>query len=227
LGGAEESTGLDGEVIRRFHSLYYDSGIQGGTSWLGIRTLKCPLDLWIYQEILFRNRPELIVETGTGLGGSAYFLARICDMIECGRILSIDRRRRDGRPEHARITYLLGHSTAPEIVAAVTGAVRPGGSVMVILDSAHDRDHVLDELHAYAPLVTVGQYLVVEDTNVNGHPARPDFGPGPMEAVEDFLREEQGTGFVVDRGCEKFLMTFNPGGYLLRQSGHEHPGLER
>jgi cephalosporin hydroxylase len=65
-----------------------------------------------------------------------------------------------------------------------------------------------------APLVTPGSYLVVEDTNINGHPVAPDFGPGPGEALEDFLQGE--TGFAVDRECEKFQLTFNPRGYLRR-----------
>jgi cephalosporin hydroxylase len=204
------------EVVRRFHQLYYDSKVQGDTTWLGIRTLKCPLDLWIYQEILVRNRPELIIETGTALGGTTHFLASICDRIDCGRITTIDWRLREGRPEHPRITYLHGSSIAPGIVTEAAAAVRPGERVMVILDSAHERDHVLEELRSYGPLVTPGQYLVVEDTNVNGHPARPDFGPGPTEAVEAFLAEDPGRAFSADRGCEKFFMTFNPGGYLVR-----------
>ena len=92
-----------------------------------------------------------------------------------------------------------------------------GKSVMVILDSDHTRDHVLAELRAYAPIVTPGQYLVVEDSNINGHPVFPGFGPGPMEALQAFLAE---TGeFEVDRSREKFLVTFNPGGYLRKRSG--------
>jgi cephalosporin hydroxylase len=205
------------EAIRSFHEVYYESGAQAWTSWLGIRTLKCPLDLWVYQEILFRNRPDVIVETGTAHGGSAFFLARICDMLDHGHVVTIDWRDRGG-PEHPRIEYLHGSSTEPEMVATVKGRVQAGESMMVILDSGHSRDHVLDELHAYAPLVTAGHYLIVEDTNINGHPVRADYGPGPMEAVEQFLLEDAGRRFVVDRECEKFLLTFNPGGYLLREA---------
>ncbi len=86
---------------------------------------------------------------------------------------------------------------------------------MVILDSDHSRDHVLRELELYSPLVTPGCYLVVEDTNVNGHPVSPEFGPGPMEAVEAFL--ETTNDFEVDRSREKLLLTFNPSGYLRRR----------
>ena len=215
------------EVIRRFHRLYYESEAWADTTWLGVRALKCPLDLWIYQEILVHKRPELIVETGTGLGGSAAFLASICDAIDCGRIITIDWRIMEGRPDHARVTYVHGNSTAPQVVSQVESAVRPGERVMVILDSAHERDHVLEELRTYGPLVTPGQYLIVEDTNVNGHPARPEFGPGPMEAVEAFLGEELGRSFAVDPDCERNLMTFNPGGYLIRRAPTPLDGAAR
>jgi cephalosporin hydroxylase len=93
-------------------------------------------------------------------------------------------------------------------------AARASGTVMVVLDSDHSAAHVLDELRAYAPLVTPGSYLVVEDTNINGHPVFDSFGPGPTEAVTKFLDES--SAFVVDRSREKFLLTFNPSGWLRR-----------
>ena len=85
---------------------------------------------------------------------------------------------------------------------------------MVILDSDHNRDHVLKEMELYSPLVTRGSYLVVEDTNINGNPVLADFGPGPAEAVREFLQHHN--EFEVDRNMEKFYMTFSPGGYLRR-----------
>jgi cephalosporin hydroxylase len=162
-----------------------------------------------------------VIETGTAHGGSAYFLASIFDLIGSGRIVTVDIRPREGRPEHPRISYVHGDSAAPEVVADVTSRVQPGEDVMVILDSAHDCGHVLKELRAYGPLVTPGQYLVVEDTNVNGHPVRPEWGPGPMEAVKTFLEEDLGRRFAVDHEREKFFMTFNPDGYLVRRGGDD------
>jgi cephalosporin hydroxylase len=197
-----------------FHRLYYGtpSRTWQNTSWLGTPTEKCPLDLWVYQELITRVRPDLIVETGTCEGGSALFLASICDLLGHGRVITIDVSSRRGRPQHRRITYLKGSSTSPKVLRRVIDEAT--GVTMVILDSDHSRAHVRAELGAYGPLVTLGSYLIVEDTNINGHPADPQFGPGPMEAVEEFLALSP--SFLSDPECEKFFMSFNPCGYLRR-----------
>jgi len=180
-----------------------------------VEAQKCPLDLWAYQEIIFEGKPDVIVETGTFNGGSALYLASICDIVRRGKVITVDIEARPGRPQHPRITYLEGaSSTNPEVVARVTGMIEKDDAVMVILDSDHSQGHVLDELRAYGPLVTRGQYVIVEDTNVNGHPVLEDFGPGPMEAIEAYLGE--GAAFAVDPDKEKFFMTFNPRGFLRR-----------
>ena len=205
-------------TIDRFHRLYYYAQLRGGTwadtRWLGTRLGKCPLDLFCYQELIFETRPELVIETGTFEGGSALYFATLFDLMGIGRVVTIDVQPREGRPEHERITYLTGSSTAPEILEQVRSLATDAGEVLVVLDSDHSRDHVLDELRAYGELVTIGGYMIVEDTNVNGHPVLPEFGPGPMEAVERFLAEDD--RFAVDKSREKFLMTFNPSGYLRR-----------
>jgi cephalosporin hydroxylase len=205
------------QTIDQFHRLYYDEAERGGTwkntFWQGVPTHKCPLDLWVYQEMIHELRPDVIVETGTYQGGSALYLAAVCDVIGHGRVISIDIEPQPGLPEHERITYMLGSSTSAEILEKVRAEVA-SGTVMVVLDSDHSAEHVGNELRAYGPLVTVGGYLIVEDTNVNGNPILPGWGPGPREAVEDFLRGND--DYVVDESREKFFMTFNPGGYLKR-----------
>jgi cephalosporin hydroxylase len=205
-------------VTDAFHHLYYDSAdtTWKRTSWLGHTVQKCPLDLWVYQEILVETRPDLIIESGTYRGGSALFLASVCDDIGHGRVTTIDLIERPGRPRHRRITYVQGSSTDAAVLERVHRRARRAKRVMVILDSDHSRDHVLRELELYAPLVTPGCYLVVEDTNVNGHPVLPSHGPGPMEAVAEFLRHSD--GFEVDRSRERLLLTFNPSGYLRRRT---------
>jgi cephalosporin hydroxylase len=193
-------------TVEDFHERYYNAPIV--PTYLGVKTMKCPLDLWVYQEILWERRPRLILEMGTAHGGTTLYLATLLDVLGEGRIITVDVRERDPRPQHPRITYITGRSTD------VLDEIPDEDPTMVILDSAHGRDHVLAELRAYAPRVSSGHYLVVEDTNLNGNPVRPDFGPGPMEAVEEFLRDHP--EFTVDRSREKFMMTYNPGGYLLK-----------
>jgi cephalosporin hydroxylase len=129
-------------------------------------------------------------------------------------VCTVDVAEIPGRPVHPRIQYLLGSSTDPDIVAEVERLVRAANRVMVVLDSDHRRDHVSSELELYARFVTPGCYLIVEDTNLNGNPVLPEFGPGPMEAVASFL--PRNLDFHVDHEREKLLMTFNPGGYLVR-----------
>lgn len=204
-------------ITRRFSQLCYYEGQTGGTwndtFYLGVRLLKCPTDLWTYQEIIHATRPELIVETGTAYGGSALYLAHLCAATGTGRVVTVDIDPKPDRPAHERITYLSGSSTSTVIVERIRREAE-GKRVMVILDSDHRRAHVLEEMQLYSPLVTPGCYLIVEDTNINGHPVLPEHGPGPVEAVREFLKSAP--HFKVDRSREKFLLTFNPSGYLLR-----------
>jgi cephalosporin hydroxylase len=205
-------------ISTQFARLYYArvESTVFGTSYLGIQTLKYPTDLWIYQEIISDTRPDVIVETGTWHGGSALFLATVCDGIGHGRVITIDTAPGHPLPEHPRISYLRGSSVEPDSLSTVEQETRNASGVMVILDADHSRAHVLKELAAYADLVTVGSYLIVEDTNINGHPVLSDHGPGPCEAVEEFLRAD--ARYVVDRLRERLLLTANPGGFLRRVS---------
>ena len=204
---------LDRRAISRAHDVFYESDAWTKATWLGAQALKNPLDLWVYQEILHETRPELIVETGTYRGGSALFLASMCDLLGVGEIVSIDIEPvREDYPEHPRVTYLGGRSsTDPEVVSEIR-ARAAGRPILVVLDSDHSQAHVEAELAAYAPVVPVGCYLIVEDSNIGQ--IRKDLLPGPLQAVEVFLgRTDE---FVVDREREKFLITFNPSGYLRR-----------
>jgi cephalosporin hydroxylase len=204
---------LDRVAVSRAHDVIYESDAWTKATWLGAQALKNPLDLWVYQEIMFETEPELIVETGTYRGGSALYLASLCDLMGRGEVVSIDiEPRRDDYPEHPRITYLAGRSsTDPAVVEEVRGRAA-GRPTLVVLDSDHSQAHVEAELAAYAPLVPVGCYVVVEDSNIGQ--IRKDLLPGPLQAVEAFLA---GTDeFAIDRAREKFLITFNPSGYLRR-----------
>jgi cephalosporin hydroxylase len=210
----------EAEIVDKFHDLYYRRWLTSGVatkilSWFGYRLTKCPLDLWMYQELLVRTRPDVVVETGTQFGGSALYLAMILDLIGHGRVITVDIEMRPGRPEHPRLSYLTGSSVDAHIVEQIRNFVE-NDRALVILDSDHSAGHVYQEMLAYSPFVQVGDYLIVEDTNVNGHPVWPDFGPGPMEAVDKFLAETD--EFTIDKRCERFMMTLSPRGYLRRNA---------
>jgi len=202
-------------IVEEFHKLYHGSLVWKRTSWLGTHIQKCPLDLMIYQEIIYRIKPDVIIETGTLTGGSALFLASILDMINNGKILTIDIVRRENLPVHPRIEYLTDSSTSEKALEVVKANIQKEDVVLVILDSDHSREHVLREMQLYSQFVTAGSYMIVEDTNLNGNPIKPEFGPGPKEAIEIFMAEND--GFYVDEAMHKFFLTFNPGGYLKRK----------
>lgn len=206
------------QAVSEFHKWYYGHQEQTwqNTHWLGVPMQKMPLDLHVYQEIIFETKPDVIIECGTFKGGSALYFASIFDLMGSGRVVTIDIELKRGRPIHPRINYLFGSSTSDDIVAEVKtqAQIYTGERVMVVLDSDHRATHVAAELALYAPLVTPGNYLVVEDTNINGRPVYPDFGPGPGEAVDAFM--ETRPPFVRDRKREKFGFTFFPGGWLKR-----------
>ena len=163
---------------------------------------------------MVETRPELIVETGTYRGGSAFFLASICDLLGAGEVVSIDVEPvRDDYPRAPadHVPRRAARRPIPRSSPRFARAPR-GSATLVVLDSDHSQAHVEAELAAYAPLVPVGCYVIVEDSNIGQ--IRKDLLPGPLEAIETFLA---GTDeFEIDREREKFLITFNPSGYLRR-----------
>lgn len=198
-------------TVDDFSRFYYNHS-RHHAYWLGNKVLKCPLDLWVYQEIIYEMKPDVIIESGTLFGGTTLYLAMICDMVNHGEVISIDITGRKVT-KHSRITYLIGSSISDEIVGEISKRIQ-GKSVMVVLDSDHRKDHVLKELEVYSKLVSDWHYLIVEDTNLNGHPVKWDHGEGPMEATIEFLSKN--SDFMVDGSREKFHMTFNPKGYLKK-----------
>jgi cephalosporin hydroxylase len=215
LSGDRPSPRIRRALTEQFHRLYYHSPDRTwqNTRFLGVDVWKTPLDLWLYQELIHEQRPDLVIEAGTKFGGSAFFFARMFDLIEHGEVVTIDVEAQAGRPEHPRITYLSGSSADPAIFASVRERLGDG-KPLIVLDSSHRRRHVLAELRLWSPLVPVGGYLVVEDTHAGGHPVTTRIGRGPWAAVDDFLAETD--DFVVDESMHKFFLTFNPRGYLKR-----------
>jgi cephalosporin hydroxylase len=212
------------KVIDDFSRLYYDDPhTWPDTSWMGVLTQKYPTDLIMYAEILYQTRPNLVIECGTALGGSALFLAHMFDIIGQGGIISIDAHRPEEhgiiKPKHIRVTYLNQTSSLSQVaiqeIERMLELNKPYTRTMVILDSDHSKDHVLAELELYHKFVTPGCYLIVEDTNLNSVQARPDYGPGPREALEEWIPRHP--EFEVDERCTRFILTAHKGGYLKRK----------
>lgn len=208
------------ERVLAFHQWYYTHSAQTWerATWCGVPILQNPCDLWVLQELITRLRPGAIIETGTHHGGSALYLAMVCAVVvpDC-LVLTVDREFPLHPPEYPQLCYVTGDSIAPQTLAQIAtllAAASPGPR-LVILDSDHSAPHVLAELRAYSPLVTPGSYLVVEDTNL-GHEVVPDWGPGPREALEQWMAEDA-PPFVHDPDCERLGLTFFPGGWLRRR----------
>jgi cephalosporin hydroxylase len=203
---------VPGDLKTEFIDAFWRSGEWHRTTWLGEWTHRPPSDLLIYQELICRLRPDWIVETRTGAGGRALFLASICDLIDNGQVLSIDSFLLANPPDHPRITYVRGDPAAGHTAEQARDIVgdRPRG--LVILGGGAD-DQVLAAFRNYAPLVPVGSYVVVEDTILQGNPVWPGFGAGPAAAVLDIVQEGE---FVSDPSLERFALTFNVAGFLKR-----------
>jgi len=205
-------------ALNEFHIHYEKSRIWEKTKWLGVPCYKLPFDAFILQEIIWNIQPDFIIETGTAKGGAAVFYASIMEIIGHGKVITCDIEAKcDGSiiPEKLfkRIKFLHGGSTNPLIFDDIKSQVEEKKNI-VILDSDHSYDHVRQEMSMYSPLVPINSYMVVEDTHANGHPVPWQWGKGPYEAVEDFLKINY--NWEADYECEKYLMTFNPGGYLRR-----------
>ena len=212
--------------------------------WMGRPIIQYPQDMVAIQEIIWKVRPTLIIETGVAHGGSLILSASMlalldyCEAVESGapvdpsyskrKVVGIDIEIRDHNrvaiechPLGSKIEMIEGSSTDHVVVNQVVKIVKDHSSVLVLLDSNHTHEHVLAELDAYANLVSVGSYCVVFDTFVEDMPTgyfadRPwDKGNSPRTAVVEFLKDH--SEFVVDESIQnKLLITVAPGGYLKR-----------
>jgi cephalosporin hydroxylase len=204
-----------GPIFELFHESWYDARGWERLTWFGVPILKNPFDLLKYQDLLVRQRVDFVIESGANCGGSTLYFAHVLDALGHGAVISIDLHPNwaPAARAHPRVTTVAGSSIDPSVLGAVRSRIPSGSRCFVILDSDHHRDHVLAELRSYGDLVQVGDYLVVEDTNLNGHPVSAGPGPGPYEAVQEFLRED--ARFSADHDWE-FPFTFAPGGWLKR-----------
>ncbi len=208
------------DVSDAYHRWYYETGVQFRLSWEGVPTLKSVQDLWLYQDIIWNLRPSVVLEFGAHRGGSALWFARVLDAVGSGRVITVelDPSRVEARVRsHPRVHVRGGRSTDPGILHEL-GQLRASDPEpwFVILDSDHAFENVLSELEGVTPLLRRGDYVIVEDSNINGHPVLPGWGPGPFEAIAEFERRYPD---AYDHDLERermFGWTMAPNGFLVR-----------
>lgn len=217
MNGSEQQRVLDD-----YHRWYYDRGVWETVKFLGVPCLKSVSDMWNYQEIITDLAPTLIVEFGTRYGGAALYFQAIGRLVTPGLTVltvDIDDSLVDARLRATEgIELMVSSSTAPAVGERIlTLRGNSGRPVFVILDSDHSMAHVRDELEMLRPVLRPGDYVVVEDGNINGHPVLPGWGEGPFEAIESYMRAHP-DDFARDEAREtKFGFTFAPHGFLIRR----------
>lgn len=199
-------------------------------TWMGRPIIQFPQDIIALQEIIWNVKPDLIIETGIAHGGSLIFSASMLELLGGnGKVLGIDidirqhnRKEIESHPMAKRISMIQGSSVDAGVIGQVKEFAKGSKKVMVILDSNHTHDHVMQELNAYASLVTPGSYLIVFDTAVEDLPEDHDWGGrpwgkgnNPKTAVWEFLKNND--NFVIDKAVDnKLLITVASDGYLKR-----------
>jgi cephalosporin hydroxylase len=207
-----------------------------GFTWMGRPIIQLPEDMIRIQELIWRLKPDVVVETGVAHGGSLVFYASLFSAMQRGRVIGVDieirphnRAAIEAHPMASRITLVEGSSIAAATVAAVRAQIRPGETVLVILDSNHSRDHVAAELFLYAPLVSENSYIVACDgimAQVAGAPrTAPDWTwNNPLSAVADFLSRSpdfvaEEPAFAFNEGRVRDRVTYWPKCFLKRIAG--------
>jgi cephalosporin hydroxylase len=216
------------KVARRFLAATFPYKHSYNFDWLGRPIIQYPQDIVAMQELVWKIKPDLVIETGIAHGGSLVFYASILELLGKGKVLGIDieirphnRLALEHHPLFKRIKLIEGSSTDEKVFRSVEQIAKKYKTVLVVLDSLHTHDHVLQELNKYSKFVSRGSYLVVFDTFVEYFPKtvvlqRPwGKGSNPATAVSEFLKKNK--NFVRDQEIEnKLLLTTAPGGYLKR-----------
>ena len=168
------------------------------------------MDAWIYQELIFKIKPDVIVEIGSECGGSTLYFAHLFDCIGKGTVISIDVDRKAYKAKHDRIIEITGHSSAEWVIKEVFDRCK-GKTVLINQDGGHSEDQVLRDLTNYSELVSLGSYFIVEDALLYPYAGLKE---GPLMAINKFL--ETNHNFVIDLECERYILTANQSGYLKR-----------
>jgi cephalosporin hydroxylase len=188
-------------VVDQFHYVWYHQPDDLAYSWLGFPIIQHPMDMWTYQAIINKTKPQCIVSTGIYYGGMLMYLWSLSQLVQGCKNMKIIGIDIDIKPmalqlaNDAQIIIIQGNSVDPDIISRID-KIRGDLPTMVILDSDHGKSHVLKEIQLYNHMVTPGQYMIVEDTDLNGHPVYPLYGYGPYEALEEF--QKTNNEYIVD-----------------------------
>lgn len=221
-------------VSRQWVRVGWNQKYQYSFSWMGRPVIQLPEDMLRMQEVISSIKPDVIIETGVAHGGSLIFYASLCKALGKGRVIGIDieirphnRQAIEAHPLAGYLTLIEGSSTAPDIVEQVRRQVQPGATTLIILDSNHTYAHVMDELVAYAGMVTPGSYIVATDGIMHDLADVPRGTPGwttdnPTDAARDFAAQHP--EFVIEQPAWPFnesALTQNithwPGAWLRRR----------
>lgn len=196
-------------ALKAFRAVWSKHQPEFKSTFMGVPTYQNPLDAWVVQEVIVETAPDVMIEAGTAKGGSAMLWAMLLREVNpSSRIITIDieddraLRAKNHPLTRERVSFVLGSSTSPETIAKIEKRVA-GQRVLVLLDSLHTKEHIAAELEAYAPMVSVGSYVIVQDTALGGD-----------IAITEFL--EKNPQFQADRSRERFVLTNSRLGYLKR-----------
>ncbi len=212
---------MDSKACEQYHIAYYYGCAWNTVSYRGVPLMKSVSDLWNYQEIIWQLQPSLVVEFGCFKGGSALFFSDILKSTrELSKVLTVDISPQVTDPQilmNDHIEIMTDSSTSPAVAGRILSLrAEYAGRAFAILDSNHKKGHVLAEMELMRRVLQPGDYLVVEDGNINGHPVWPDWGEGPFEAIQEY-EQKYPQDYLHDRGREaKFGFTFAPNGFLIK-----------
>ncbi|MBU0536632.1 MAG: cephalosporin hydroxylase family protein [Nanoarchaeota archaeon] len=196
-------------------------------TWMGIPIIQFPGDIVMMQELVWKIKPDVIVECGIAHGGSLIFYASLLELIGNGKVVGIDidirkhnRKAIESHPMFKRVEMIEGSSIDEDIVAQVKEKIGDAKTVLVILDSNHSKDHVAKEIQLYKGMVTPGSYLVVTDGAQKFMSDIPDGKPewtkdNPWDALNEFMQDND--EFDIDPFYNRLKITSNPDGFLKKK----------
>jgi len=202
------------------------NGLSYEIEWMKIPIIQSSEDIVLMQELIFKVRPDVIIETGIAHGGSLIFYSSLLELLRNGKVIGVDidirehnKKAMEAHPMFKRITLIEGNSTAKTTMDKIKKEIPAGAKVLVCLDSCHEKKHVLKELELYKDFIKKGSYMVVFDTVTSelakiGTLDGKYINNGPGEAVYDFLAKNK--NFKIDKRFNRLYISTNNDGYLVR-----------